>query len=195
MALASSSTALGWKAPDFALEATDGRRYRLGDLCGPKGTLVMFICNHCPYVQAVLDDILGYKVPDHQVHIHYYKPRGDQKEAWDNIDLEGFLGERMQLKINFLCKDSILAAPLVVDLVRLLDCAKKNGESGIQRQLSIFFKSPYVAPGETPVHDLFKQEKLLVDWVKAHSHGGKAVVAPAVPAHTNGAKAHVERTP
>jgi peroxiredoxin len=59
MALASSSTALGWKAPDFALEATDGRRYRLGDLCGPKGTLVMFICNHCPYVQAVLDDVIA----------------------------------------------------------------------------------------------------------------------------------------
>jgi peroxiredoxin len=59
MALASSSTALGWKAPDFALEATDGRRYRLAELRGPKGTLVMFICNHCPYVQAVLDDIIG----------------------------------------------------------------------------------------------------------------------------------------
>ncbi|HEY3822054.1 MAG TPA: inositol-3-phosphate synthase [Polyangiaceae bacterium] len=147
---------------------------------------------------AVLDSIVGYHVDNHQVHIHYYKPRGDSKEAWDNIDIVGFAGVPMQIKVNFLCQDSALAAPLVIDLVRLLDVAKRVGERGIQRQLSIFFKSPYVAPGETPVHDLFKQEKLLVDWVKAHSHGGKAVVAPAsgvAGAHTNGAKAHVERTP
>jgi myo-inositol-1-phosphate synthase len=146
---------------------------------------------------AVLDSIVGYHVENHQVHIHYYKPRGDSKEAWDNIDIVGFAGVPMQIKVNFLCQDSALAAPLVIDLVRLLDVAKRVGERGIQRQLSIFFKSPYVAPGETAVHDLFKQEKLLVDWVKSHAHGGKAVVAPASAqgAHTNGAKAHVERTP
>ena len=148
---------------------------------------------------AVLDSIVGYHVENHQVHIHYYKPRGDSKEAWDNIDIVGFAGVPMQIKVNFLCQDSALAAPLVIDLVRLLDVAKRVGERGIQRQLSIFFKSPYVSPGETAVHDLFKQEKLLTDWVKAHSHGGKAVVAPAVVpgvagGHTNG-KAHVERTP
>src|SRR5262249_40629080 len=72
---------------------------------------------------SVLDEILGYEVTDHQVHINYYRPRGDEKEAWDNIDVLGFLGERMQIKINFLCKDSILAAPLVIDLVRLMDVA------------------------------------------------------------------------
>jgi myo-inositol-1-phosphate synthase len=69
--------------------------------------------------------------------------------------------------------------------------AKRVGERGIQRQLSFFFKSPYVAPGETPVHDLFKQEKLLVDWARAHAHGKGALAG----AHTNGVKAHAERTP
>jgi myo-inositol-1-phosphate synthase len=141
---------------------------------------------------AVLDSIVGYHVENHQVHIHYYKPRGDSKEAWDNIDIVGFAGIPMQIKVNFLCQDSALAAPLVIDLVRLLDVAKRVGERGIQRQLSLFFKSPYVAPGETPVHDLFKQEKLLVDWARAHAHGK---VLPVAGAHTNGVKAHVERTP
>jgi myo-inositol-1-phosphate synthase len=136
---------------------------------------------------AVLDSIVGYHVENHQVHIHYYKPRGDSKEAWDNIDIVGFAGVPMQIKVNFLCQDSALAAPLVIDLVRLLDVAKRAGERGIQRQLSMFFKSPYHAPGEAPVHDLFKQEKLLLDWARAHST--KAQV------HTNGVKAHAEPTP
>jgi myo-inositol-1-phosphate synthase len=137
---------------------------------------------------AVLDSIVGYKVENHQVHIHYYKPRGDSKEAWDNVDIVGFAGVPMQMKINFLCQDSVLAAPLVIDLVRLLDVAKRAGERGIQRQLSIFFKSPYHAPGETPVHDLFKQEKLLLDWARAH--------ATAKPAHANGhATKRAEPTP
>jgi myo-inositol-1-phosphate synthase len=113
---------------------------------------------------SVLPSILGYEVPNHQVHIHYYKPRGDQKEAWDNIDLEGFLGERMQLKVNFLCKDSILAAPLVLDLVRLIDVAKQRGEAGIQNQLSLYFKSPYHTKGEQAQHDLFKQNAMLRKW-------------------------------
>jgi myo-inositol-1-phosphate synthase len=134
--------------------------------------------------QGVLDEILGYEVPDHQVHIHYYRPRGDAKEAWDNIDLIGFLGERMQLKINFLCKDSILAAPLVVDLVRLLDVAKRVGESGIQRQFSLFFKSPYHAEGERPIHDLFKQNELLQKWV-AEVGQRKNVVPAARPARAD----------
>ena len=115
---------------------------------------------------SVLDSIVGYPVENHQVHIHYYKPRGDSKEAWDNIDLVGFAGIPMQMKINFLCQDSALAAPIVIDLVRLLDVAKRQGQKGIQRQLSLFFKSPYAEPGTTPVHDLFKQEQLLVDWAK-----------------------------
>src|SRR5580693_6449714 len=119
---------------------------------------------------AVLDSIVGYQVQNHQVHIHYYKPRGDSKEAWDNIDIVGFAGIPMQIKVNFLCQDSALAAPLVIDLVRLLDVSKRAGDSGIQRQLSMFFKSPYHAPGESPVHDLFKQEKLLLDWARTRSH-------------------------
>lgn len=135
----------------------------------------------------VLDSIVGYHVENHQVHIHYYKPRGDSKEAWDNIDIVGFAGVPMQIKVNFLCQDSALAAPLVLDLVRLLDVAKRVGERGIQRQLSIFFKSPYAAPGETPVHDLFKQEKLLLDWARLH--------ATKHAVHTNGAKAHAEPAP
>jgi myo-inositol-1-phosphate synthase len=134
---------------------------------------------------SVLDSIVGYKVENHQVHIHYYRPRGDSKEAWDNIDIVGFAGIPMQMKIDFLCQDSALAAPLVIDLVRLLDVAKAKGERGIQRQLSMFFKSPYHAPGESPVHDLFKQEKLLLDWARAH-----ATARPAV--HTNGVKPHAE---
>lgn len=113
---------------------------------------------------SVLDSIVGYHVENHQVHIHYYKPRGDAKEAWDNIDIIGFGGVPMQMKINFLCQDSVLAAPLVIDLIRLLDAAQKVGEKGIQRQLSVYFKSPYASPGETPIHDVFKQEKLLLDW-------------------------------
>jgi myo-inositol-1-phosphate synthase len=118
---------------------------------------------------AVLDSIVGYRVENHQVHIHYYKPRGDAKEAWDNIDLIGFCGVPMQMKINFLCQDSILAAPLCLDLVRLLDVAKRKGERGIQRQLSLYFKSPYAAPGEQPQHHLFDQETMLLDWAKKHA--------------------------
>ena len=115
---------------------------------------------------AVLDSILGYRVENHQVHIHYYKPRGDAKEAWDNIDIGGFCGVPMQMKINFLCQDSILAAPLVFDLVRICDVAKQKGEKGIQRQLSVYFKSPYFAESEQPEHDVFIQERMLLDWAK-----------------------------
>lgn len=116
--------------------------------------------------RGVLDDILGYHVADHQVHIHYYRPRGDAKEAWDNIDLLGFLGEGMQLKINFLCKDSILAAPLVIDMARLLDVAHRAGEKGVQDQLSLFFKSPYPVEGHPVVNDLFAQHQMLQTWAQ-----------------------------
>ncbi len=130
---------------------------------------------------SVLDQILGYKVPDHQVHIHYYKPRGDQKEAWDNIDLVGFIGERMQLKVNFLCKDSILAAPVALDAVRLLDLAQRCGEAGIQREFSLFFKSPYHTNGEKPEHDLFRQNALLEAWMaKLAKHSEKPHLRSAV---------------
>ena len=93
----------------------------------------------------------------HVVRINYYPPRGDNKEGWDNIDLVGWLGYKMQLKINFLCRDSILAAPIVLDLVLFLDLAKRAGMSGIQEWLSFFFKSPVHAPGLYPEHDLFIQ--------------------------------------
>ncbi|HVP60481.1 MAG TPA: inositol-3-phosphate synthase [Myxococcaceae bacterium] len=125
---------------------------------------------------SVLDEILGYEVADHQVHINYYRPRGDEKEAWDNIDVLGFLGERMQIKINFLCKDSILAAPLVVDLVRLMDVAQRCGERGIQRQFSLFFKAPYHREGERAVNDLFKQAALLQEWVEKVARRVRAAV-------------------
>ena len=148
---------------------------------------------------SVLDSIVGYHVENHQVHIHYYKPRGDQKEAWDNIDIVGFAGIQMQIKVNFLCSDSGLAAPLVIDLVRLLDVAKRTGESGIQRQLSLFFKSPYHAEGEIPVHDLFKQEQMLLQWAREKStkvKGGqraRPVVAAEGAARAGGRRRVVER--
>ena len=93
----------------------------------------------------------------HVVRINYYPPRGDDKEGWDNIDLVGWLGYPMQLKINFLCRDSILAAPIVLDLVLFLDLAQRAGMSGVQEWLSFYFKSPVHAPGLYPEHDLFIQ--------------------------------------
>jgi myo-inositol-1-phosphate synthase len=93
----------------------------------------------------------------HKIRINYYPPRGDNKESWDNIDIFGWLGYKMQIKINFLCRDSILAAPIVLDLALLIDLAKRTGMSGIQEWLSFFFKSPQSAPGLVPIHDLFRQ--------------------------------------
>jgi myo-inositol-1-phosphate synthase len=97
----------------------------------------------------------------HVVRINYYPPRGDNKEGWDNIDLVGWLGYDMQLKINFLCRDSILAAPIVLDLILFLDLAKRSGLYGIQEWLSFYFKSPQHAPGLYPEHDLFIQSMKL----------------------------------
>jgi myo-inositol-1-phosphate synthase len=94
---------------------------------------------------------------DHKVRINYYLPRGDNKEGWDNLDIFGWLGYPMQIKINFLCRDSILAAPIVLDLVLFLDLAKRAGLSGIQEWLSFYFKSPQTAQGLYPEHDLFIQ--------------------------------------
>jgi myo-inositol-1-phosphate synthase len=114
--------------------------------------------------KSVLDYILQPNLyPDlysdlhHVVRINYYPPRGDNKEGWDNIDLVGWLGYRMQLKINFLCRDSILAAPIVLDVALLLDLARRVGFSGIQEWLSFYFKSPMHARGLYPEHDLFIQ--------------------------------------
>jgi myo-inositol-1-phosphate synthase len=113
---------------------------------------------------GVLDSILQadlhkelYGSFTHKVRIDYYPPRGDQKEGWDNIDLFGWLGYPMQMKINFLCRDSILAAPIVLDLVLLLDLAQRAGMASIQEWLSFYFKSPMTAPNLYPEHDLFIQ--------------------------------------
>ncbi len=113
---------------------------------------------------SVLDDILGYKVEDHIVDIRYYRPRGDNKEAWDNIDIVGFLEQPMQIKVNFLCKDSILAAPLAIEIARCLDLAKRRGEKGIQEQLSVFFKLP-MTKNEKPEHAFHRQEQMFINWL------------------------------
>jgi myo-inositol-1-phosphate synthase len=93
----------------------------------------------------------------HKVRIEYYPPRGDAKEGWDNIDIVGWLGQPMQIKIDFLCRDSILAAPVVLDLLLFLDLAARAGLSGIQEWLSFYFKSPMSRPDLRPEHDLFVQ--------------------------------------
>jgi myo-inositol-1-phosphate synthase len=114
--------------------------------------------------KSVLDYILQpnlypdlYKDLCHVVRINYYPPRGDNKEGWDNIDIFGWLDYKMQLKVNFLCRDSILAAPIVLDVALFLDLAKRAGMDGIQEWLSFYFKSPQHAPGLYPEHDLFIQ--------------------------------------
>ncbi len=113
---------------------------------------------------SVLEQILQpdlypelYKDLYHAVRINYYPPRGDSKEGWDNIDIFGWLGYPMQIKIDFLCRDSILAAPLVLDLVLFLDLAQRAGMKGIQEWLSFYFKGPMTAPGLYPEHDIFIQ--------------------------------------
>ena len=113
---------------------------------------------------SVLDEIFRPELnPDlygdmyHKVRINYYPPRGDNKESWDNIDIFGWLGYPMQIKINFLCRDSILAAPIVLDLALFLDLAKRSEMSGIQEWLSFYFKSPQTLPELSPEHDIFKQ--------------------------------------
>jgi|TARA_R110000782_G_scaffold80846_4_gene159814 myo-inositol-1-phosphate synthase len=118
---------------------------------------------------SVLEDILEpekhpdlYKDLYHKVRIDYYPPRGDNKEGWDNIDIFGWMGYPMQIKIDFLCRDSILAAPLVLDLAIFLDLAQRSNMSGVQEWLSFYFKSPQEkAHGLKPMHDIFKQEMKL----------------------------------
>jgi myo-inositol-1-phosphate synthase len=102
-----------------------------------------------------------YRDFSHVVRINYYPPRGDNKEGWDNIDIVGWMGYPMQIKINFLCRDSILAAPMVLDLALFMDLAQRSGMKGIQEWLSFYFKSPMAAPGLQPEHDLFIQQTKL----------------------------------
>ncbi|MFT2010723.1 inositol-3-phosphate synthase [Pontibacter sp. 13R65] len=113
---------------------------------------------------GVLEDILRpednpelYGDLYHKVRINYYPPHGDNKESWDNIDIFGWLGYQMQIKINFLCRDSILAAPIVLDLALFTDLAQRAGMSGIQEWMSFYYKSPQTAEGLRPEHDIFKQ--------------------------------------
>jgi len=113
----------------------------------------------------VLDDIFHpetnpalYGDMHHKVRINYYPPAGDNKESWDNIDIFGWLGYPMQIKINFLCRDSILAAPLVLDLALFIDLAQRAGMSGVQEWLSFYLKSPQTEDvSQRPEHDIFKQ--------------------------------------
>ena len=114
---------------------------------------------------GVLEEILEpEKYPElygylyHKVRINYYPPRGDNKEGWDNIDIKGWLGYPMQIKVDFLCRDSILAAPIVLDLALFLDLAKRSSMLGIQEWLSFYFKSPMCKPDLYPIHDLFAQK-------------------------------------
>lgn len=113
----------------------------------------------------LLGEMLGYE-PHHHVEIHYYPPRGDNKESWDNIDFEGFLGSPMQLKVNALFRDSILAAPMCLDLARFMELAQRRRERGPQEWLSLYFKSPYARSVKSPPpHDFHKQEQRLVDYL------------------------------
>ncbi|MDP9374866.1 MAG: inositol-3-phosphate synthase [Chloroflexota bacterium] len=142
---------------------------------------------------SALDHILGYRVENHIVDIRYYRPRGDNKESWDNIDVTGFLGQPMQIKVNFLCRDSILAAPLTVELARLLDLAGRRGCAGVQEQLGLFFKAPMTAqPEAVPEHALHRQEAQLLAWLASmHAREGvagggasadQAIALPLAPA-------------
>ncbi len=122
---------------------------------------------------SVLDAILQpelypelYRDYFHKVRIEYYPPRGDAKEGWDNIDIVGWLGQPMQIKIDFLCRDSILAAPVVLDLILFLDLAARAGLSGIQEWLSFYFKSPMSRPDLKPEHDLFVQHLKLANTLR-----------------------------
>ena len=114
---------------------------------------------------SVLDSILEpelypelYKDLYHKVRINYYPPRGDDKEGWDNLDIFGWLGYKMQIKVDFLCKDSILAAPIVLDLALFMDLAQRVDMKGIQEWLSFYFKAPQTAKGLEPIHDIFLQK-------------------------------------
>ena len=106
----------------------------------------------------------------HKVRINYYPPRGDNKEGWDSIDIFGWMGYHMQIKIDFLCRDSILAAPIVLDLALFLDLASRAGMSGIQEWLSFYFKAPQTAPGLKPEHDIFIQHWKLKNTLRWMMH-------------------------
>ncbi len=122
----------------------------------------------------VLDSILQpdlypelYGEYHHKVCIDYYPPRGDAKEGWDNIDIQGWLGQPMQIKINFLCRDSILAAPIALDLILFMDLAQRASLSGIQEWLSFYYKAPTAPDSQEPEHDLFIQHLMLTNMLRS----------------------------
>jgi myo-inositol-1-phosphate synthase len=136
---------------------------------------------------GVLDQILDadhhpelYGDVEHKVTIHYYPPRGDNKEGWDAIDIVGWLGYPMSIKVNFQCRDSILAAPIVVDLALLADLGQRAGEKGPQEWLSFFFKSPVTAPGRSQIHDLFQQQVVLHRKLRSFAEQAATAKKPAV---------------
>jgi myo-inositol-1-phosphate synthase len=157
---------------------------------------------------SVLDTVLQPSLyPDlysnifHKVRIEYYPPRGDEKEGWDNIDIFGWCGMPMQIKINFLCRDSVLAAPIVLDLVLFLDLAQRAGMGGIQEWLSFYFKSPMSRPDLKPEHDLFIQHLKLQNTLRIMmgeevlDHSGLDYYEPdGTAAVANGAKTSSART-
>jgi myo-inositol-1-phosphate synthase len=135
---------------------------------------------------GVLDQILDaehhpdlYGDVEHKVTIHYYPPRGDNKEGWDAIDIVGWLGYPMSIKVNFQCRDSILAAPIAIDLALLADLGQRAGMKGPQEWLSFFFKSPVTAGGRQPIHDLFQQQIHLHRTLRDFAQGATAKVAAA----------------
>ncbi len=139
---------------------------------------------------GVLEDMLRpnenpelYGDLDHQVTINYYRPRGDQKEGWDNIDIFGWLGYDMQIKVDFLCRDSILAAPVVLDLARFLDLAQRAGRSGPQAWLGFYFKSPMPEVDGRVEHNLFAQERALYTALAELIEGPSPAAAPAESGH------------
>lgn len=120
-------------------------------------------------VENILDSDIYHELYSdiyHKVRINYYPPRGDEKESWDNIDIFGWMGYPMNIKVNFLCRDSILAAPLVLDLILFSDVALRAGLSGIQEFMSFYCKAPMHKDGEKPVHDLFKQFAMLKNKIR-----------------------------
>ncbi|WP_198664784.1 inositol-3-phosphate synthase [Lewinella sp. IMCC34191] len=126
----------------------------------------------------VLANCLGYPVEDHVVKINYYRPRGDDKEAWDNIDVDGFLGQPMQIKVNFLCKDSILAAPLAIEIARCLDLAGRTGRGGVVEELGVFFKAPMTSDGREPNHNFTEQHIALMQWLEDDRQAAPATAGP-----------------
>jgi myo-inositol-1-phosphate synthase len=155
-------------APGLAARALGVRGWFSSNILGNRDGLVLDDPDNFKTKEvsklSVLEEILNadmnpelYGELYHKVRINYYPPHGDNKESWDNIDIFGWLGYQMQIKINFLCRDSILAAPIVLDLALFMDLAHRAGMDGIQEWLSFYFKAPQTAPDLKPEHDIFKQ--------------------------------------